>query len=219
VVAGIDWHKRGWVAVVLVDGAEPEAMVGADLAALLARLPEARCVGVDMPIGLPERGARECDRLAKAFVGARRSSVFMTPPRAVLEAASFAAANEIAPALFGAKISQQAWALRHNIAIVEAVATDDDRVIEVHPEVSFRAMAGEPLAYAKTAWNGQALRRRLLREAGIELPDDLGEAAAVPPVDVLDAAAAAWSARRYANGEAASLPSGADANAGQVISY
>jgi predicted RNase H-like nuclease len=204
---------------VLADGAKPEAFVGADLAALVARLAEARSVGVDMPIGLPERGARDCDRLAKAFVGARRSSVFMTPPRAVLEPASFAAANEIAPALFGAKISQQAWALRRNIAVVEAVATDDDRVIEVHPEVSFRAMAGEPLAHAKTAWNGQALRRRLLREAGIELPDDLGEAAAVPPVDVLDAAAAAWSARRYANREAESLPPPANPGDRQVIWY
>jgi predicted RNase H-like nuclease len=202
---------------VLARGAEPAAMVGTELRALVARLPEARCIGVDMPVGLPERGARECDRLAKAFVGARRNSVFMTPPRAVLAAESYAAANEIAPDLFGAKISQQAWALRANIAAVEAVA--DDRVIEVHPEVSFRAMAGEPLAYAKTTWNGQALRRRLLREAGIELPDDFGEAATVPPVDVLDAAAAAWSARRYANGEALSLPAGARPGERQVIWY
>jgi predicted RNase H-like nuclease len=202
---------------VLAPDAKPEAIVGADLAGLVARLPEARSVGVDMPIGLPERGARECDRLAKAFVGARRSSVFMTPPRRVLEAGSYAAANEIAPELFGAKISQQAWALRANIAAVEAVA--DDRVIEVHPEVSFRAMAGEPLAFAKTTWNGHALRRRLLGEAGIELPDDLGEAAAVPPVDVLDAAAAAWSARRCARGEAESLPPGAKPSDRQVIWY
>ena len=201
----------------LAPGAEPVAIVGSDMAALVARLPEARCIGVDMPIGLPERGVRECDRLAKAFVGVRRNSVFMTPPRRVLAAASYAAANEIAPELFGAKISQQAWALRRIIAVVEAIA--DDRVIEVHPEVSFRAMAGEPLPDAKTTWNGQALRRRLLREAGIELPEDVGEAAAVPPADVLDAAAAAWSARRCASGDACSLPPGAKHGDRQVIWY
>jgi predicted RNase H-like nuclease len=217
VVVGIDWYRRGWVAVVLGSGGVPEATVGVDLANLSARLPKARCIGVDMPIGLPERGARECDRLAKAFVGARRNSVFMTPPRRVLTAASYAAANEVAPDLFGAKISQQAWALRANIAAVAEAA--DDRVIEVHPEVSFCALARKPLAYAKTTWNGQALRRRLLREAGIALPDDLGEAATVPPVDVLDAAAAAWSADRYANGEASSLPPRAKPGERQVIWY
>jgi predicted RNase H-like nuclease len=48
-------------------------------------------------------------------------------------------------------------------------------------------------------------RRRLLAEAGIELPDELsaGQAAAD---DVLDAAIAAWSAARRARGEAVPLP-------------
>lgn len=216
-VVGVDWSRRGWVAVVLRSGGAAEATVGVDLARVIAELSEARCIGVDMPIGLSERGARECDGLAKAFVGARRNSVFMTPPRRVLAATTYAAANEIAPDLFGAKISQQAWALRATIAAVEAVG--DDRVIEVHPEVSFCALARKPLAYAKSTWNGQALRRRLLREAGIELPDDLGEAATVPHVDVLDAAAAAWSARRYANGWARSLPAGARPGERQVIWY
>ncbi len=88
----------------------------------------------------------------------------MTPPRTVLEAASYTAANEIAPGLMDAKISQQAWALRETIFEVEALA--DPRLIEVHPEVSFAAMTGGHLRHPKGTWNGQALRRRALASRG-----------------------------------------------------
>jgi predicted RNase H-like nuclease len=206
-VIGVDWYKAGWVAVVL-EGA-PRVLVGPDLEALIARVEGVVCVGVDMPIGLPET-VREADRAARDFVGVRRNSVFMTPPAAVLEAASYAEANDIAArVLDGRKISQQAWALRHNIAVVEAVAERDERVIEVHPEVSFCAMRdGDHLLYAKTTWNGQALRRAALATHGIVLPEQLDEAGGAPPADVLDAAAVAWTARRHAGGASKSLPPG-----------
>ncbi|MBL7501037.1 DUF429 domain-containing protein [Frankia sp. CNm7] len=63
-----------------------------------------------------------------------------------------------------------------------------------------------PLVHAKTTWAGAARRRALLRAAGIVLPDDLGPANSVPPVDVLDAAAVGWSAHRIATGHAGRLP-------------
>jgi predicted RNase H-like nuclease len=207
-VIGVDWYKAGWVAVVL-GAAEPEVLIGADLEALIARVDGAACVGVDMPIGVPERGTRESDLAARAFVGKRRNSVFLTPPAVVLEAETYAAANAIAERLLdGKRISQQAWALRRNIAAVAAVAEVDARVIEVHPEVSFRAMHGAEVAYAKTTWNGQALRRAALAAHGIVPGDSLEEAGGVPPADVLDAAAVAWSARRHARGESRALPDG-----------
>ena len=78
---------------------------------------------------------------------------------------------------------------------------------EVHPEVSFAALAGAPLPDPKTTWAGATHRRRLLAEAGIELPDDLGPAGSgAAVVDVLDAAAAAWTARRVAHGQASPMP-------------
>jgi predicted RNase H-like nuclease len=216
-VLGVDWYKRGWVAVALRPDAGPDVIVGADLAELLDRPPELTCIAIDMPIGLPET-ERDCDRLARGFVGVRRSSVFMTPPQAVLETHDYSAANAVAAELLGGrKISQQAYALRHNIKAVNDVAESDPRVIEVHPEVSFRQLLGEELAFAKTTWNGQMTRRSALAEEGIALPDRLDEAGAVPVADVLDAAVAAWSARRYVNGEAASLPADARPGDRQVI--
>jgi predicted RNase H-like nuclease len=57
--------------------------------ALLDDHPDASVVGVDIPIGFPVSGAREADALARRFVRPRHSSVFSTPPRSVLEAASY----------------------------------------------------------------------------------------------------------------------------------
>jgi predicted RNase H-like nuclease len=49
------------------------------------------------------------------------------------------------------------------------------------------------------------------------LPDNLGAAGAVPCDDILDAAAAAWSAHRIAKGIASSLPDPAQFVDGQSI--
>ncbi|WP_079175456.1 DUF429 domain-containing protein [Streptomyces malaysiense] len=83
----------------------------------------------------------------------------------------------------------------------------DERIHEAHPEVSFYALAdGVPLAHAKKTWRGQNLRRSLLAEAGLVLPDELGEADRIPVDDVLDAAVEAWSAHRIALGTANRVP-------------
>ena len=144
----------------------PRVLAHDDLAALVAGFPEAACVGVDMPIGLPDTGERAADAEARAFVGARRSSVFMTPPAAVLAAESYAEANVLAAQRSEKGISQQAWGLRENIGRVAAVAETDPRLIEVHPEVSFAALAGGHMRAAKTTWNGQMDRRAALAARG-----------------------------------------------------
>ena len=36
-------------------------------------------VAIDIPIGLPDKGRRKADELAKAAIGPRRSSVFIRP--------------------------------------------------------------------------------------------------------------------------------------------
>jgi predicted RNase H-like nuclease len=122
--------------------------------------------------------------------------VFTTPTREQLEA-------DFGP---GLGLSAQAHALGPRILHVTALASSDPRLYEVHPEVSFRAMNGaSPLRYRKKSAGGVFERLELLRRHGIEL-GDLGEAATCPIDDVLDAAAAAWSAHRIALGTAGSFP-------------
>lgn len=166
-------------------------------------------IGIDIPIGLPVSGTREADRLARTVVGRRWQSVFATPVRAALEAPTHAEATRLAAAATGKGISQQAYRIGPKILQVDAwVTTTEHVVVEVHPEVSFAIMAGHPLAHPKSTWAGVEERRQILAAAGIVLPTDIGEAGTMAGVDdVLDAAAAAWSAARYAAGTAVSYPS------------
>jgi predicted RNase H-like nuclease len=204
--AGIDGYGRGaWVAVVLSNGSFSEAIVGSSLDRLLPRL-KGLTVGIDIPIGLPDEGEREADRLARQGVGQRRSSIFMTPPRRLLAAESHAAANLLARQASVPGVSLQAFALKARIAEAEAAIRAGWTLYEVHPEVSFAHMNGEPVAWSKFSYRGAIDRRQLLERVGIRLPNDLNEASGVPTDDVLDAAAAAWSADRIAANQHISLP-------------
>lgn len=161
-----------------------------------------------MPLGLLESGWRAADVHAKALLGPRRSSVFPIPPRPVWDETDYTSAGDTCLSITGNRISQQSWALAPKLREARACwAEDFERIHEVHPEVSFQAMAdGRTLTHTKKTWRGQTLRCSLLSAVGIVLPDELGEADSVPADDVLDAAAAAWSAHRIATAVAASLP-------------
>jgi predicted RNase H-like nuclease len=114
-------------------------------------------------------------------------------------------------------VSAQAHALGPRILHVTGLAETNPRLREVHPEVSFRAMnRGQPLRHRKKSAGGALERFELLRREGIRL-DALGPAAAIPLDDVLDAAAAAWTARRIADGTARRLPEPPEVVAGRDI--
>lgn len=206
-VAGVDGYRGGWVAVVLGDGETEDVFTCSTLDQLLETLPHLSVLAVDVPIGLPADGRRKADLEAQKFVGPRQSSVFLMPPRAVLETDTFQDAQRVARRRFGFGVTTQAYrGLRKRIFEAEAAVKEGAPLIEAHPEVSFRALAGRPLQHSKKTWNGQMLRLRLLQDAGIHLPDSLVNAGDAPPDDVLDAAAAAWTAHRKAMGQANSLP-------------
>jgi predicted RNase H-like nuclease len=210
--AGIDIWKGKWVVVVLDDGRFEAAFVAPTIGAALPGLADAAAIGIDVPIGLPEPGQRRpADQMARAFVGPRWQSVFMTPSLDMLEAPSLAAANHRAAEEGRERMSAQVFGLRHAILEVRPMAVADTRVHEVHPEASFvRANADRPLMWSKTSWNGLNLRRRVLERHGIMLPDELPLAGAAGFADVVDAAAVAWSAMRIAAGTAQSMPAGAE---------
>jgi predicted RNase H-like nuclease len=212
-VAGVDACRRGWVAVSLAavslaaDGPAVTVRVGPSLGALLA--PDldpagTTIVGIDMPLGLLEAGWREADRAARGLLGPRRSSVFAIPPRAVWAQTSYPAANRRCRELTGQGFSAQAWGLRAKLLEANQYRqTCGHPLYEVHPELAFGAMAGAPLAASKHTAPGRDERRRLLAQAGLEIPP------ATPATligDILDAAAVAWSARRIAAGQAVTVP-------------
>ena len=198
--AGVDMAGGGWAVVVLEENRVVEAFRSESFAEAL--LVDAEIVGVDIPIGIPDSGPRPADVAARRFVGARASSVFPTPVRPVLEAPTYAEARALAVELTGKSVSSQSYALRHRILEVDEHARRDARVIEVHPEVSFSELARRPLL-SKHRTDGLAERRALLEEAGIEVPESVPR---IAEPDLLDATVAAWTAKRFAAGEALPLP-------------
>lgn len=221
-VLGVDGCRAGWVGVVLVPDLAAVGVLGATIDAVV----EAACapttgterldvIGIDMPIGPPETGTRAADLAARAHLGRKASSVFLTPARPVLEAASYADACAVGRALDGRAVSRQAWALRRKILEVGAWLPDAPcPVYEVHPEVSFSVLTGAPIVASKRTAAGLAARRDALEGAGIVAPGDLLGARGVAADDVLDAAVVAWSARRIAAGAARSFPDPSEASAG-----
>lgn len=58
---------------------------------------------------------------------------------------------------------------------------------------------GKPhaMSSSKKTWTGIFHRKRLLEDNGIEIPTDVSSAGTSAPDDILDSAAAAWTARRF----------------------
>jgi predicted RNase H-like nuclease len=209
-VLGVDACKAGWLGVVLSDSGPSfhfATEIG-DLLDMASRDGSPEAVAIDIPIGLPDASRRQADGLAREVIGPRWASVFITPVRAALGAEDYDLATSANRQLAGEGISRQAFGLRTKILQVDQwVRYTHHRVVEVHPEVSFAQLAGKTLHLSKSTWAGAVLRRRLLANAGIVLPEDLGAAGEKAGVDdVLDAAIAAWTARRVAHGQALRMP-------------
>ena len=207
---GVDGWKGKWVAIQLQDGAFFSVQVHHSLDEI-AKDREPQVIAVDVPIGLEDRGFRAADAAARQLIGPRRSSVFNSPPAFALDPrwADYGATNAESKRRYGSGISAQGFALLKNIREADDIAQKDQRFYEVHPEVSFRAMNGEtPLKFTKKSWNGQAERIALLGKWGITIPSCLPGTGVgnIPADDLLDAAAAAWTADRIARSEADAVP-------------
>lgn len=198
----MDGVPGGWV-VVRVTPHRVEWSVVADAAAVLAATTGCGAVGVDIPLGLPAgRTRRACDDATARALGRARSSVFPAPPREVLAAAGFAEACTVARRLTGRAISLQTFHIGAKILDWDALTERPARVVEVHPELAVRRLApGVAFASKKTARGAGQRIAALSRwvDPAVALAD-LPAGARLD--DVLDALAAAWSARRWADGAA-----------------
>jgi predicted RNase H-like nuclease len=212
-VLGVDACRAGWIGIVL-SGGKARAYFAPGIRELADRAAAdgpVLVIAIDIPIGLADTGRRRADQLAREALGRRWPSLFITPVRAAVEAADYQAAAAENRRLAGEGLSRQAFALRAKILDVDrwlqAGSPAPARVVEAHPELTFASLAGAPLRSRKNTWAGAVQRRTLLAQAGIVLDGDLGLAGEQAGVDdVLDAAAAAWTARRVSRGFARCLP-------------
>ena len=212
-VLGVNACRTGWAGIAL-SGGQARAYFAPGIQELADRAAAGSpllVIAIDIPVGLPDAGRRSADVLARKELKGRWPSLFITPVRTAVEAADYQAAAAENRRLAGEGLSRQAFALRAKILDVnqwlQAGSPAPVRVVEAHPELSFAAMAGAPLRSRKSTWAGAVQRRALLAREGVVLDGDLGLAGEQAGVDdVLDAAAAAWTARRVSQGSARCLP-------------
>lgn len=223
-VAGVDGVRGGWVMAVteVADGSTVEFSAWGGLEGLWAeaRTRDLLVVGFDMPVGLPGAERRTADVAARELLGARRSSLFWTPPLCTLDAADHAEANLRSREQTERGLSAQTFALMPKIRELRTALAPGDftpaarpRAAEVHPESSFVRLGGAPMASSKRKLAG--LQERSAALAGVF--GNIAEAALLAPLsapcepgldDLLDAAAAAWTARRIVSGHAECLGAG-----------
>lgn len=208
-VLGVDGCPGGWIAA-LVGDAQLSWYLLADASAVLALGDNAgvAAIAIDIPMGLSDDGPRACDRAARAALGQRGASVFPAPVRTVLTASSYADACALSRAARGVAVSRQSWFITAKVAQWDAVLTParQRQVVETHPELGFATLTGTTLPPKRTPAGRVA---RLAALAGW-LPQLPGALAARPrPArtdDALDAVICAWTAYRWAVGDAVVLP-------------
>lgn len=209
-VLGVDGWRGAWVGARL-DGRAVELLALPDAAVVLA-VPDVEVVGIDMPIGLSDDGVRLCDVEARRRLGRAGSSVFPTPVRAVLATDVYAEARALSRAATDPPRapSAQSFQLVRAIRSLDDALGDPptDRVVEVHPELAFRAL-DPAVRDPKGTARGMAQRLAALRTVMDVDAALLDAPPRVPAVDALDACAAAWSARRIADGTAECVGDGA----------
>ena len=211
-VLGVDACPGGWVGVVIDPDRRTSVFVAPGIAGLVELVRERHdvsVVAIDIPIGLPDTGGRRADAEARRALVGKASSVFSTPVRAAVEAATYeeARAANLAATEGGTSVSAQAYALSEKVLQVDAWVRGRPgaRVIEVHPELSFARMTGAPVLERKKDAAGVRARREALAAHGIVAPAWF-RGAGFGEDDLLDACAVAWTAVRHALGVSESYP-------------
>lgn len=210
VAVGVDGCRGGWLAAIATDG---RVSIRRELT--FRRLAESHpnaVIIVDVPIGLfdrPRPGGRECDQLARELLGDRRSSVFSPPLRRYLAAKHFSEVRGM---------SIQSFSIRDKIKELDDFITPSfqERIVEGHPEVSFRTLAGRPLQSGKKSEAGNQERRRALASAAgnsfspfLTNPRAILQREGITRVqidDLLDACIMLWTALRIVRGQAIRIP-------------
>lgn len=216
-VAGVDGCPAGWICLTIAEpGATPKIAVYPDAESLLSQAPRPEVLAIDIPIGLTDRGPRLADLAARKQLGPPRgSSVFAAPIRAVLAAGAYAEASEISRAHQGKGLSIQSWGIVGKIRQVDAALRREpsrrEWVREVHPELSFQAWrGGVGMPHPKRSREGRLEREALARTRYGPLLERIRPTwrkRDVADDDLLDAAAALWTAERIAAGCAVRHPS------------
>ena len=209
IVAGVTPCAAGWlVASAKLHGSTfaPEApRVLASFAEVLDERPSFSVIALNAPVGYVDEvqeGGRTCDRMARALLGRRGSTVHNAPTRASLREDADVADD-------GLDAITNVLLRRYREVAAEMAPYRQRTVFEVHPELSFFQINGDvPLRWSKKFEAGMEERIALLKKRvpGSEriLEAELDD---VPMSHLLDVVAILWTARRIFARAGTRLPS------------
>jgi len=231
-VAGVDGCKAGWL-VAVVSAMEvsttantacvyklQEFLVTHTFGEIVSRTTQFELICVDIPIGLSNGPyERACDLVARKLLGQPRgSSVFPAPLRPALVANDRETASRITLECTKARkhgsvgVNKQTFSLFRGVKDVDGQIelVKQDRIREVHPEISFWALNHrQPMQHKKSRVAGREERIRLLAPifSNVEkIVEESHEPKKVAPDDILDALVAAWTAGQAVMGKTTTLP-------------
>ncbi len=198
VVAGVTPCARGWlVASAKLNGAtfapEPPRILDS-FAEVLDERPSFSTIALNAPVGYLDKvngGVRTCDRMARALLGRRGSTVHNAPTRSSLQENADVGHD-------GLDAITNVLLRRYREVAVEMAPYRQRTVFEVHPELSFFQINGDvPLRWSKKFEAGMEERIALLRKRvpGSERIFEV-EFQDVPKSHLLDVSAILWTARR-----------------------
>jgi len=129
------------------------------------------------------------------------------PPPAVFETDTYHDALEACDEHGWPKLEPPLWFAQDRLRWLNEQAGADDRLVEVHPEISFTYMDPDrdPCGRYGDSWAALEERLERLRAQGLH-PEQVPEDDDQDPRAALDACAAAWTAGRLARGLADQLP-------------
>lgn len=168
-IASVDGCRKGWLVAKSPLGRLPwsvDILVLRTFREVVDQTEECKVVVVDMPIGLPGCGHRECDRLAREELGNKRqSSVFYAPPRRTLSEADWDVFKQLHKEANGQGLSRQVFDLRKKLVEVDDLMQPvlQKRIREFHPELAWKKLSGNTLS-SKHSAAGILQRFRILKE-------------------------------------------------------
>ena len=191
-IIGIDGTSTGWIASI---GSTRNKCLSTirfseKLDTILSEYPNSVVV-IDMPIQINKKNyLRECDVLAKKYLGKSfQSSVFIPPLKRVLQCNTYHEANKLSKEITGKGLSKQSWHLKNKINEVRGLTKIYKQLYEGHPECSFKMLKNETLNEKKKSVLGIFERLDLLRKAGLDpssLRIELEKNSKIKIDDVLD---------------------------------
>ena len=168
---GVDGTSSGWIAS--IGNSQSKSLSTITFSKMLDELlfdyPDSVVV-IDMPIELNKKNyLRECDILAKRYLGKNfQSSIFIPPLKRVLRCNTYQEANKLSKKIAGKGVSKQSWYLKDKISEVQGLLKLSCKIYEGHPECSFKMLKNSPLKAKKKSVSGIFERLDLLKKAGLD---------------------------------------------------